>query len=216
MPVSSDPFERKILMSQFKEGMVNKSFGSYDETQRAWSELLMHLFHHESDKLSFHIAEERYFAPPTMESAGYWKRWKIEEYFPPATYEHCFVRLIIQYESEFKLSSPYLRAQVDYEVRAGMEKMHDEGGTLPVIHGIAAFGRYMAFYTKTGDEPILPLRPPLDPGADIAPQTLWNLDITTSEGAERLRGVIEAVFSGCERERVSREILEDPIQAVNT
>jgi hypothetical protein len=63
----------------------------------------------------------------------------------------------------------YWRGQVDYEIRKSMEEMRREC-PYATIHGLAVLGQRVAFYTKTGDEGIIPVRPPFDAAADVAPE----------------------------------------------
>ncbi|KAJ7739597.1 hypothetical protein B0H16DRAFT_1219885, partial [Mycena metata] len=103
---------------------------------------------------------------------------------------------IVLLEPEPELSSKYRRGMVDHEIRRGMEDMH-KLGSLTSIYGLAVFGRRMAVYTKNGDNEILPLRPPFDPAADLAPEALWGLEVTSAEGMGRLQEIAVQIKAAC-------------------
>ncbi|KAF7362677.1 hypothetical protein MVEN_00617000 [Mycena venus] len=173
---------------------VHQEFEDHWRMERSWKSLLSHLF--PMDR--FIISDEHYYVPTTLQSAGSWFRLKIERYdrFDDAT--NLKTVLLIQFEPESRVTSAYWRAQVDHETRTGMDKMR-ETCSHPTIHGLAVFGRRVAFYTKTDDE-VFPPRPPFHVAADLAPETMWELEVTSGEGAERLKKMVEYIIAACDGE----------------
>ncbi|KAJ7016546.1 hypothetical protein C8F04DRAFT_1278728 [Mycena alexandri] len=163
----------------------------------AWDELLNDVFATRTggpSMVKFGINETIYFVPTTLESAGTFHRFLVQARRRGAELPlmERKTALLIQIEPEHRLSSKYWRGMVDHELRSGMEEMRSEyPGT--VIHGIAAFGWRIAIYSKTGENPIDPPRPPLDAQADLAPELLFDLDIRNVDGADRLKEVAEQV-----------------------
>ncbi|KAJ7739581.1 hypothetical protein B0H16DRAFT_63529, partial [Mycena metata] len=144
---------------------------------------------------------ESYYAPTTLESAGTFTRLKVLRRSAAAGSAGQYgvitpnVVFIVLLEPESELSSKYRRGMLDHEIRRGMEDMR-KAGPLTSIYGIAVFGRRMAVYTKNGDE-ILPLRPPFDPAADLAPEALWGLEVTSAEGMGRLQEIAVQIKAAC-------------------
>ncbi|KAJ7358166.1 hypothetical protein DFH08DRAFT_932383 [Mycena albidolilacea] len=163
--------------------------------RQSWESLLRHLFSFER----FTLETDSYYVPTTLDSAGSWDRVRVEQYDRFTGTRSRKPVLVVQLESESKLPSLYWRGQLDYEVRAGIEQMRTKCSH-PVIHGIAVFGRRMAFYTKNGDESIVPPRPPFDAKLDLAPEARWELDVMTEEGAEHLKEIVKQIIAECDRE----------------
>ncbi|KAJ7829239.1 hypothetical protein B0H13DRAFT_2436070 [Mycena leptocephala] len=190
-------------IQQLFEGRANSDYES-GRLEHAWRMLLTHLF----PLPEFDIERQNYYVPPTLESSGNFFRFRLDQYTSPDALPTPV--LVIQFEGNSGLvSSRYRRGQVDHEVRKGMDEMRSEcsgeWGTAdrprgacphPVIHGLAVFGRHVAFYTKTGDDPIVPPRPPFDPVADLTPEAMW-LDVVGKEGSERLTEIAEQIKTAC-------------------
>ncbi|KAJ7739579.1 hypothetical protein B0H16DRAFT_63488 [Mycena metata] len=165
---------------------------------RSWRTVLQH--HCFPPTEQFDVGSlENYYTPTTLESAGTFTRLKVlRRSAAPGQWRGITpnVVFIVLLGPESELSSKYRRGMLDHEIRRGMEEMR-KVGPLTSIYGIAVFGRRMAVYTKNGDDEILPLRPPFDPAADLAPEALWGLDVTSAEGMGRLQEIAVQIKAAC-------------------
>lgn len=72
--------------------------------------------------------------------------------------------------------------------------------TIPVLHGISAFGTCLCFYTyHTRSQEVTPAGIPAHPTlvSDVAPVNRWNCDVLQADGVERLKKVVEEVKQMC-------------------
>ena len=73
--------------------------------------------------------------------------------------------------------------------------------TIPILHGISAFGTRLSFYEYDSATQVLKppqvLRSNPDLLIDVAPITRWDCDVLHPEGANRLRNIVNQVKEMC-------------------
>ena len=73
--------------------------------------------------------------------------------------------------------------------------------TIPILHGISAFGTQLSFYEYDSASQVLKpprvLHPNSDLLADVVPMTRWDCDVLHPVGANRLRNIVDQVKEMC-------------------
>ncbi|KAJ7017822.1 hypothetical protein C8F04DRAFT_1199890 [Mycena alexandri] len=196
--MSGSSVKIRSMWSDREETISFERTDNIHELSQSWQAVLEYCFPRTE---RFHVAYlESYYSPTTLESAGTFNRLKVfDQRRPTGSWGTIApnVVFIVLLELESRFGSKYWRGMLDHEIRSGMEEMRKVVDSMTSIYGLAVFGRRMAVYTKRGDDATLPPRPPFDPVADLAPEALWGLELTSAEGMDRLKDIAAQIKTAC-------------------